>query len=297
MNKNCEVATSDLKPDENSSEYLSIAEFLESHPPNQATRIGDIQIKYSNNNYRGLNIPEIQLHCTNEACNGPRFFRCITKPPELIEGKWQLVFITYRCSNCQKNEKVFSLSVRWDKDSSDYLPTGDAVKIGEIPPFGPPTSSRLIKLIGPDRDLFLKGRRCENQGLGIGAFVYYRRVVENQRDRILSQIAKVAERIGAPEEKIKTFEKAKKETQFSRSMEVAKPALPESLLIDGHNPLALLHSALSEGVHDLADGRCLEVAGSIRIVLVELSERISQALKDEAELKGALSTLLKIKGS
>ena len=295
MNKITDAVKSDQKDEETNTIILSIADFLESHPPNQAARISNIQVNYSQLNYRGLYTPELQLHCSNEACNGTRFFRCITSPPKLIEGTWQLVYVTYRCSNCQKTEKIFSLYVRWDHHDSDYLPTGDAIKIGEIPPFGPPTSSKLIKLIGPDRDLFLKGRRCENQGLGIGAFVYYRRVVENQRTRILSQIARVAEKMGAPEEKIKIFEKAKNETQFSRSMEVAKSALPESLLIDGHNPLALLHSALSEGVHDLADDRCLEVAGSIRVVLVELSERISQALKDEAELKSALSTLLKIK--
>ncbi|MBN8458901.1 MAG: hypothetical protein J0M04_13790 [Verrucomicrobia bacterium] len=150
----------------------------------------------------------------------------------------------------------------------------------------------MIKLIGPDRDAFLKGRQCENQGLGIGAFVYYRRVVENQKSRILQQIAKVAEKIGAPPEKVELFSKAAKETQFSRAMDIAKPALPESLLISGHNPLGLLHSALSEGVHALSDHECLEIAGSVRTILNELSDRIAQALKDEAELQAALGTLL-----
>ncbi|MEI6153674.1 MAG: hypothetical protein WCQ90_06275 [Deltaproteobacteria bacterium] len=36
----------------------------------------------------------------------------------------------------------------------------------------------------------------------------------------------------------------------------------------------------------------MELAGSIRVVLGELSERLSQALKDEAELIKALSTLM-----
>ena len=33
-----------------------------------------------------------------------------------------------------------------------------------------------------DEQLLRKGRRTENQSLGIGAFAYYRRVVENQKD-------------------------------------------------------------------------------------------------------------------
>ena len=59
----------------------------------------------------------------------------------------------------------------------------------------------------------------------------------------------------------------------------------------------LLHSALSEGVHVLSDEQCLELAGSVRIVLGELSDGFSQALKDEAELTKALSTLMKKKKS
>jgi hypothetical protein len=32
------------------------------------------------------------------------------------------------------------------------------------------------------------------------------------------------------------------------------------LLIDGHNPLLLLHDLLSEGVHQFSDSECLERA-------------------------------------
>lgn len=42
----------------------------------------------------------------------------------------------------------------------------------------------------------MKGRRCESKSLGIGAFVYYRRVVEEQRTAILGQIINVAKTIG-----------------------------------------------------------------------------------------------------
>lgn len=37
---------------------------------------------------------------------------------------------------------------------------------------------------------------------------------------------------------------------------------------------------------------CLDLASSIRVVSGELSERLGQALKDEAELSKALSTLM-----
>jgi hypothetical protein len=52
------------------------------------------------------------------------------------------------------------------------------------------------------------------------------------------------------------------------------------------------HNALSEGLHELTDEECLALATSIRVVLVELAERITTALKEQTELKSAVSQLL-----
>ncbi len=274
-------------------EYQIFAEFLEGNPPNQLVNISDLgslETYPSGNKYSVMNKPQIQLHCSHENCNGTRFFRCIYRDEIGIKDKdYTEMYVTYECSNCQSMQKTYSLAIKLIKD---LKPEGVCYKFGELPTFGPPVSPKLIKLIGPDRDDFLKGRRCENQGLGVGSFIYYRRVVENQKNRILEQIIRVSEKIGADDSKIKILKKAISETQFSKALKMAKPALPESLLINGHNPLSLLHSALSEGVHAMTDEECLVMASSIRVVLGELSERLSQALKDEAEITRALSHLL-----
>jgi hypothetical protein len=81
--------------------------------------------------------------------------------------------------------------------------------------------------------------------------------------------------------------------EFSKAVESAKDAIPQSLLINGQNPLTLLYSALSIGIHEQTDEKCLELAHDVRVVLVELSERLGQALKDEAELDSAVSRLMK----
>lgn len=271
--------------------FETVSDFLEATPPNRVSHISDLSAYRSVNGYmrNALNTPDIQLHCPSDSCNGVRFFRCTSGKAESLRPSYKFIFITYMCSNCQDHQKTYAIAARIDEDEK---PTGELYKFGELPTFGPPTPARLVKLIGPDRDSFLKGRRCENQGLGIGAFIYYRRVVENQKNRILEEIIKVSERIGAPNEKIETLKAAISETQFSKALETAKDVIPESLLINGHSPILLLHSALSEGVHALSDEDCLELASSIRIVLGELSERLSQALKDEAELTKALSTLM-----
>jgi hypothetical protein len=271
---------------------LPLSEFLESVSPGTITDISGLAVawKYNSGQLGGYRFagPDIQLHCPNEACNGIRFFRQIGSRVDLESGKWQFFYVTYRCSNCQHTEKTFSLALHREDSSLD----GQCYKFGELPGYGPPIPARLMKMVGTDRELFLKGRRCENQGLGIGAFVYYRRVVENQKSRILEEIIKVSKKLGAPGEAILKLEAAKTESRFSQALKDVKDAVPQTLLINGHNPLLLLHSALSDGLHDRTDEQCLEIAASVRVVLGELAERLSQALKDEAELTRALAKLM-----
>ncbi len=270
---------------------ITLAEFLESVPPNQLTRIrANVKTMGPGHNavYRLLE-PRIQLHCSSEPCNGLRFFRNADTNPKLLTESRKFWYFTYRCSNCLQETKVFSIACKIVSTDPMII---ECIKLGEIPIFGPPTSSQLIKLIRPDKEMFMKGRRCENKGLGIGAFTYYRRVVENQKNRILGEIIKVCERIDAPQDNIDLLHEAINETQFKKALKMAKDAIPQSLLIDGQNPLQLLHGALSDGIHDRSDEECLTLARSVRVVLAELSENLAQILKDKADLKEAVSALI-----
>ena len=276
--------------------YQTFSEFLQSTPPNQVAQISDLAVSQNVGPYpsieKKINTPELRLHCSHESCNGVRFFRCIDLPANrksLDHHTISYLYVRYQCSNCKETLKVYSLAAKIDTIGK---PHGMCYKFGELPAYGPPVPPRLLKLIGPDSDMFMQGRRCENQGLGIGAFAYYRRVVENQKNRILGEIVKVSEKIGAPQDKIDILSDAIEQTQFSTALNMAKEAIPESLLIDGHSPMRLLHHALSRGVHELSDEECLELASTVRLVLGELSERLSGLLKDKAELTKAISTLM-----
>jgi hypothetical protein len=150
----------------------------------------------------------------------------------------------------------------------------------------------LIELIRPEWEYFQKGRRSENQGLGIGAFGYYRRVIESQKNRVFDEIIKAATKLNANPETIKELGEAKSERQFTKALESMKGGLPDTLLIHGQNPLDLLHDALSEGLHAQSDEECLQAATDIRIVMSELAERLSQVLRSDAELQGAVTRLI-----
>ncbi|MBK9176243.1 MAG: hypothetical protein IPM46_07885 [Flavobacteriales bacterium] len=278
-----------------------LSEFLESASPNQFRSVSELcKREWTGVEYKpALAAPEIQLHCPSEHCNGMRFFRRKSEHSIYLEKDgWTLDYVTYLCSNCQTEEKIFSMAIElkeYNGTTTSVQGIATCYKFGELPTFGPPVPARLISLIGPDREIFLKGRRCENQGLGIGAFIYYRRVVENQKKRILSEILKVLEKVDGSPDKIEKVKKAIDETQFKKALEMVKDAIPQVLLINGYNPMTLLHGALSDGVHERSDEHCMELATSIRVVLGELSERLSQALKDEAELQKALSHLIHAK--
>jgi hypothetical protein len=269
-------------------------EFLESTPPEIYEDLSDIFSSHVTSQGRQWSIetPDLFLHCSSEGCNGARFFYKTESSIYPRKDEWVRGFLTYACRNCRRSAKHYALSVL-----VGGLETGRAYKYGEVPVYGPPIPARVITLIGPDRDHFLLGRRAENHGLGIGAFAYYRRVVENQKGRIIREVARVAKKLGASPEVLQDFEKAANETQFKTAIDGIKAGLPSVLMVEGHNPLTLLHTALSDGLHEQDDKTCLELAQSIRTVLTELAERMSSVLKDQQELHTAVSKLLSRKAA
>jgi hypothetical protein len=264
----------------------SFQDFLTRVPPGTRAKIHDFA-KTTNNAYFWV-MPKIELHCNH--CKGTRYFEPAKAAGSLL-NKTMLIreFHAYSCRNCQGDFKTFSLEFSYD----EKLDSWTGFKYGENPSFGPPTPDRALAMTGSDRPLFLNGRKCENQGMGVGAFVYYRRVVEIQKNKILDEVIRAATHVGSDQVLIDELTAAKEESQFTKAVDSIKHALPQILLINGHNPLKLLHSALSKGVHELSDAECLQIAGSVRVVLIELSERVAQAAKDEAEIKAALANLTK----
>jgi hypothetical protein len=264
----------------------TMASFLESCAPGSRNTF---KPAFSGSN--AVDLPAIRLLCSSDECDGLRVFRA--EQGILGAGgdsSWVRLVLSYRCRSCEKEQKLYFLLSQPNYVANDK--PIEILKIAEWPAFGSWVPSRVLKIAGPDRDLFLKGKRAEGQGLGIGAFGYYRRVVERQKGRIIEQIKKVAMRTGAPPEVIDRLGAAGKETQFTKAIELVKNAIPEQLRLKGHNPLTLLHDALSKGLHNESDEDCLQIAHDIRIMLTELVNRIEQALSDQSELDTALNRLV-----
>ena len=143
-----------------------------------------------------------------------------------------------------------------------------------------PIPNKVLRLFEDDKELFFKGRQCENQGMGIAAFAYYRRVVEHQKKNIFAEIIKVSKVLGTSEDMLNDLEREKENFQFSASVDAIKSAIPQVIFINRQNPLTLLHNALSRGLHNDNDADCLALAQSIRLVLTEMVGRLADLKKD-----------------
>ncbi|MBL7188615.1 MAG: hypothetical protein ISS70_20010 [Phycisphaerae bacterium] len=265
------------------------SEFLEDYPLNSVQNVSEYYEKTHSqygDPFRRLT-PTLRLHCSK--CKGVRNFSGRwTHHDTFSNGDVVHDFVKYTCKDCEDASKTFCVISQAIGDNGN----GCALKIGEFPELHLELPRSVEKLLGDDYKLFVKGLTCEKRGLGIGAFTYYRRVVEAQKNHLIAEILRVAEKLGGPADIRDKLKAAQKEKQFSRAVDAVKGVIPESLLVDSHNPLKLLHNALSICVHAEPDEQCLRIAHSIRLVLVDLSERLKLALGEQDELRTAVSDLL-----
>jgi hypothetical protein len=283
---------------------ITLKQLLESSPPGRTARVVGaygfpaVSVLLSKTKTRvppargnwGLIVPALDLHCESPRCGGTRIFAG-TQTGGTEGEHWRSVFLRYHCRNCFGSTKEYALRLQV-KAVEDETAT-EITKLGEWPAWIARVPSRVFKLMGDDRELFLKGRRAESQDLGIGAFSYYRRVLERQKAALIDKIVAAARRTNAPLEVIGRLERARDAWEFTRAVDEIKEAIPENLRIRGHNPLVLLHRALSKGIHARSDEECLQLAANIRVVLCELADRIGVALRDEEELIAAVTDLLR----
>jgi hypothetical protein len=197
-------------------------------------------------------------------------------------------FDRYASRVLQKSGFQRAITIRFGKTSTGL----NAVKYGEYPPFGPPLPARLQRLFQGDVELLKKGFRAEKWGFGVAAFTYYRQVLERQRDRLFERIIEAAAAVNAPQRTIDKLKEAKSNRQFSTSLEQAKEVFPESLMIVGQNPMAVLHRVCSEAIHNHTDEECLDIAITTRKLLIAFSERLAEAIKSQTEIEDSLKKLM-----
>lgn len=280
----------------NVGDMRSLAEFLQTAAPLRPETVQVVVRPYTPapgaQVRHDLSIPPVVLFCDSAQCGRESWFDA--QPSSLtIAPKAETVvrFLPYVCRHCRHTYKLYA--VRIEHDGGANVMTTDTLKvtkIGEDPPAIGPTPRSLQKLLGDQWALYLNGRLSELTGLGIGAFAYYRRVVEQVWAQVLAELIKVAELEGEPERHAE-LARAQQERYFTQSLSMAKDHIPRSLFIEGHNPFQALYDACGDGIHEYSDDDCIKRARMIRLVLTKFAERAAGVLSEDKEFRTALGQL------
>lgn len=158
-----------------------------------------------------------------------------------------------------------------------YFKSGSfLMKIGQWPSaadFQIPQAEKYRKIIGEDQyKEFIRGIGIAAHGVGIGSFVYLRRVFENL----------IEEAHAKAQAEIKEFPNEEYfKARMDEKIKMVKDYLPE-FLVENRN----LYAILSTGIHDLTEDECLQYFETVKIGIEQiLDEKIIQKEKAEKAAK------------
>ena len=186
-------------------------------------------------------------------------------PPKLVSGVYELVFVCFSCR---------SRATYWvDVDTG----RNRVRKVGQVPPKSLALPRELEDTLGDDAELLKRAKICLNQSYGLGACAYMRRTLENRMNDIIRQMIALERKQGdCREEVVEELERVLKAKHLTEKTEVAYRASPPSLIIEGENPLKLLHEFTSAAIHELNEDECTDRArlavAALEYVLRELTE-------------------------
>lgn len=231
-----------------------------------------------NNDLRKWKKIPINMKC--HACNSIQTFNMTNEyrydgfERDRVWAKNKVLDLRFLCESCKTFERRFFVHIN---DSLDTM-----YKVGQYPEWEIRMNKNLEKTLNKHAATFRKGLVCESQGYGIGAFSYYRRISEDIIDELLDSIFDLIEE-DHKDEYQNALEKTKNTRVTQEKIDLVKDLLPTILKPNGINPLGVLHSELSEGLHAETDEACLENANNIKSILTFL---INQIIQNKESAKG-----------
>ncbi|WP_100628694.1 hypothetical protein [Algoriphagus formosus] len=194
-----------------------------------------------------------------------------------------------QCQNCKKDNPMFLIEFFTEKNEvGEYYLYGK--KIGQTPPYSVKAEGYVSKILSKENlDFYRKALMNLSGNYGIGAFVYFRRVVESELIKLLEQVSELDDPKSI---KVKQLLEEHRLTHKTPDLlEEVYGFLPESLKGLGTNPFKLLYGSASVGVHKLSDSECLEKALSLRYVLDFVLKKIYEEKNEISEVKKHLKNL------
>lgn len=154
-----------------------------------------------------------------------------------------------------------------------FVTDNKVIKIGQYPSFADLLNKEIAKykaVLGKQHIEFSKAIGLSAHGVGIGAFVYLRRIIEKL---VLNKYEQVSEELGMS---AKDFEILR----FNEKINALKNYLP-TVLVNNRN----IYKIISKGIHELSEDECIDmfpfVKAGIEVILDDLIAKKEQAEKEK----------------
>jgi hypothetical protein len=228
---------------------------------------------------------------SDEMANKGRMFTS-TLAPDYIAAE-EIVDFTENyiglCQSCEdyKINVIINGFTEYDKKTGKkfYLK-----KIGQLPAPEMKIPREILDFLNEDdRQFYSKALKNLEFGYGIGAFAYFRRIIENEIEKIIEDISKIE----SPDSKkiVGALTLYNKNHQMSKLIQEITPYLPKNLKEQGENILLLLYGATSIGLHELSEEECVEKSRHIDTLFKFLIKKLNEEKNELSSIKEAIKGL------
>ena len=195
-----------------------------------------------------------------------------------------ITWLNYKCASCNNFERDFFIEMNSEKE---FLR-----KVGQVPPWDITIERELNSILGDFMKYYKNGLISESQGYGIGAYAYYRRIIEGIIDFLLDQIGNLLEKENEEEYK-EALVKTKETNNTQEKIKLVYDLLPPILNPQEFNPLKTIYGVLSEGIHGRSDEDCLTDAEILRETTLFLVKEVLRSKEERKQFTEKMRKLLK----
>jgi len=199
-----------------------------------------------------------------------------------------ITVLSYKCADCRKFDIRFLIHI-YELEDNYFVE-----KVGQHPAPSIDIPKELRKNLDDENvDLYKRGLICRNQGFGLGAVVYFRRVVENTINSMLDSLAEYCKNDAQYEQILRDIEAVKIGKKTAEKLKLAAKLIPSSLKPGDGNPFDLLYQLLSESIHSQSEDEALNRADEIQQVFVYVFGQLKVGVKERKKYLEAISVLEK----
>lgn len=168
--------------------------------------------------------------------------------------------LSFACTGCEHEGFEYWILVNYQEETWIQ-------KVGQLPIWIPTISKEMESELGDDAELYKKALRNMNEGYGIGACAYLRRLIEKHINPLLQLLHDTKAEHGAKPEELRAIQEAIAAKDFTSKTRFAAEVTPASLIVEGHNPFQEIHERLSVGLHTLDEETANRYAQEIKEAL------------------------------